>query len=495
MTTASDLILPPPRPAPVRGASADRANPNASPETTANRRNRRSVPAGGRRVRHDGVHADRAVHGATDHRGSRAHSTRHFTPGADACTDPDANSDPDPDPTPQDNRKSWTLRPAHFRDDDAAIYAETSNRSDPIAWDRITADNAANVRVSIGGNDLPFTSTAYQPAFASDFSGAEWSVRAEVQTGEVVLVLEAPDQRRILGDVESITLTNPGSGYTSAPTVSFSGGGGSGATATATAADRVASLTLTSPGSGYTASPTVAFSGGGGSGAAATAIALADAVASVTITDKGFNYLATSTVTFSAPPSGTTATGTVNRYDEVREVEVLIAGSGWASAPTVSFSGGGGSGATATATVSGGKLTAITITNGGSGYTSTPTVSLSGGGGSGATVSSGYGPDWIKSVTITNSGSGYTSAPTVTFSGGEHGKGTAVLGRIASSLTLTAGGSGYTSDPAVTFTGGGGSGATATAKVKRTGYAQSDNLYWGRQALYGKELVVEVVED
>ena len=60
---------------------------------------------------------------------------------------------------------------------------------------------------------------------------------------------------------------------------------------------------------------------------------------------------------------------------------------------------------------------------------------------------------------------------------------------------LTDGGSDYTSAPTVAFSGGGGSGATATAKVKRTGYSQSDNLYWGRQALYGKELVVEIVED
>jgi hypothetical protein len=70
-------------------------------------------------------------------------------------------------------------------------------------------------------------------------------------------------------------VTNGGSGYTSAPTVSFSGGGsGSGATAAAVVGgSQVASVTLTSPGGGYLASDvlTVGFSGGGGTGAAASA--------------------------------------------------------------------------------------------------------------------------------------------------------------------------------------------------------------------------------
>src|SRR5882672_7276109 len=71
----------------------------------------------------------------------------------------------------------------------------------------------------------------------------------------------------------SITLTTGGSGYTSAPTVLFTGGGanGSGAAAVATidAGGHVISVTATSGGSGYTSPPTISFSGGGGSGATA----------------------------------------------------------------------------------------------------------------------------------------------------------------------------------------------------------------------------------
>ena len=80
------------------------------------------------------------------------------------------------------------------------------------------------------------------------------------------------------GALAGITVTAGGSGYTSRPTVAFSGGGGTGATATAViASGAVTGVTLTNPGSGYTSAPTIAFSGGGGgSGATATATLATD---------------------------------------------------------------------------------------------------------------------------------------------------------------------------------------------------------------------------
>ena len=58
--------------------------------------------------------------------------------------------------------------------------------------------------------------------------------------------------------VESLTITNAGSGYTSVPSVSISGGGGSTATATATlTTGKVTALTVTSQGTGYTSTPTI----------------------------------------------------------------------------------------------------------------------------------------------------------------------------------------------------------------------------------------------
>lgn len=72
--------------------------------------------------------------------------------------------------------------------------------------------------------------------------------------------------------VTGITVENQGSGYTGAPSVTFSGGGGSGAAATATVeGGLVTGIAVTNPGSGYSSAPTVNLSGGGGSGATASA--------------------------------------------------------------------------------------------------------------------------------------------------------------------------------------------------------------------------------
>ncbi|WP_371263218.1 phage tail tube protein [Pseudomonas sp. NBRC 111118] len=54
--------------------------------------------------------------------------------------------------------------------------------------------------------------------------------------------------------------------------MSITGGGGTGATAVAVLdGDEVVSINITNPGSGYTGVPSVSFTGGAGTGAAATA--------------------------------------------------------------------------------------------------------------------------------------------------------------------------------------------------------------------------------
>lgn len=84
--------------------------------------------------------------------------------------------------------------------------------------------------------------------------------------------------------VTDVYISSNGSGYTSAPTVTFSGGGGTGATGTATISSYyamisgvdtlltgVTGVTITNPGSGYTSAPAITFSGGGGTLAGAVA--------------------------------------------------------------------------------------------------------------------------------------------------------------------------------------------------------------------------------
>jgi len=154
--------------------------------------------------------------------------------------------------------------------------------------------------------------------------------------------------------VLSVTVSSAGTGYTTVPTVAFTGGGGSGAAATATiAGGGLLSVQVTTGGTGYTSAPSVSFSGGGGSGAAA----FAKTVGSV-----------------------------------VTEVVLTSAGTGYAVAPSVSFTGGSGSGAAATAVIAPAIITGVTVTSGGTGYTSAPTVSFTGGSGSGATATAAVHP-------------------------------------------------------------------------------------------------------
>jgi hypothetical protein len=77
--------------------------------------------------------------------------------------------------------------------------------------------------------------------------------------------------------VISVSITDGGSGYTSAPQVIISGGGGTGATTTATISGGVVtSVSLTFLGSGYTTAPTVSFTGGGATRGATATAALAN---------------------------------------------------------------------------------------------------------------------------------------------------------------------------------------------------------------------------
>jgi beta propeller repeat protein len=92
------------------------------------------------------------------------------------------------------------------------------------------------------------------------------------------------------GAEQKLTTNSGGAGYTSAPTITFSGGGGSGAAGTATVtAGAVTWVTMTSGGTGYTSAPTVTFSGGGGSGASGTATISAGAVTGVSMLPNGLD--------------------------------------------------------------------------------------------------------------------------------------------------------------------------------------------------------------
>lgn len=92
--------------------------------------------------------------------------------------------------------------------------------------------------------------------------------------------------------VVQVNVTSGGSGYTTAPTVSFTGGSGSNAAAYATLNNgAVQQVILTDPGYGYLTAPTVGFSTGG-----ATATALIESIQTLPL-QGGNVYLNTALVT------------------------------------------------------------------------------------------------------------------------------------------------------------------------------------------------------
>jgi hypothetical protein len=168
------------------------------------------------------------------------------------------------------------------------------------------------------------------------------------------------------------------------------------------------SLTLayvTSLGSGYTSAPACTLSGGGGSGAACSG-SFNGVVTSLNLTNGGSGYTSVPSCTISAPTTGTTATCVADIYVVGPIVGVTLTnfGSGYTSTPTCTISGGGGSGATCTATE--GLGIGVTLTKPGSGYTSLPGCVLSGGGATtpgtcaalAVNTSGGYLPSFVAST-------------------------------------------------------------------------------------------------
>ena len=111
------------------------------------------------------------------------------------------------------------------------------------------------------------------------------------------------------GEVVQVLITNQGSGYTSVPTVTFSGIADATATATITG-DKVTGITVDTAGAGATALITATLSGGGGSGAT-LAVQSTYKVTSVTATNAGSNYFYAPKVTFHPNPADTTSTAAI----------------------------------------------------------------------------------------------------------------------------------------------------------------------------------------
>jgi hypothetical protein len=248
---------------------------------------------------------------------------------------------------------------------------------------------------------------------------------------------------RTTGGVVRIDVVTGGKDYESPPQVVLSNGGGTGAQAVAhMAGTRVESIVITNKGTGYTGNPTVAITAATGGGAEALAYAYTGPLRPVSFfrgryndmygvdgmgrgfrwvdrkpssegnkvlsTEAGASLLNESgsllVTAFGAiadnriypigvekpavaPTVAATSAGTGNI---LADIQIVAPGVGYASPPSVVLTGGTPSSpAAGRALLSNGQVTRIIVTDVGSGYQGTPTVSLQGGVGGGAELGVG----------------------------------------------------------------------------------------------------------
>ena len=253
------------------------------------------------------------------------------------------------------------------------------------------------------------------------------------------------------------------------------------------------STTLVNGGTGYTTYPNVTFSGGGnGSGATAE------------------SFLGISSFP-DFPALAATATATLLNAS-VDDISIISGGAGYTSTsvPSVALTPppAGGTQATAVATLTNGVVTSIIITNAGSGYIVAPTVTIG--------VVSSTGAGYVVGNIVTLNGTGtagtngtYFATASVTsvnlgaitglalLDGGKYStvsspngltnlnivnstgtiSGTLSAVGFVNAVSLTSPGSGYTSTPIVSFDGTSGNGATAIANlITPTGQVIIGNL-------------------
>ncbi|NUU17595.1 multicopper oxidase domain-containing protein [Cellulomonas humilata] len=253
----------------------------------------------------------------------------------------------------------------------------------------------------------PFTLPTASVAITGDGAGAEGAATVDP----------------VSGGIASVEVTAPGSGYTTAPQVTITGGDGTAAAvATIASTGVVTRYVVDDPGAGYTALA-VTVDGGGGTGATATAAGGVDAVI---IADGGAGYTMP-TVEFDLPslPEGTQAKGHVpmiangDAVDGMDATGVITAvvvdepGSGYTSAPGVAIHNGtifdpiaGATSAQVSATLALSQVMSLEL---GADYTSAPTVTVSDpdGTGSGAAVTARTSIGAVTGIEVTQPGSGY----------------------------------------------------------------------------------------
>lgn len=230
------------------------------------------------------------------------------------------------------------------KDFSAIVPAVSSSRgafAGPFAWGPVlapTSITSENELVRLFGKPTDANAQAFFTAanFLS-YTNSLLVTRTDSPTARNAVAIRS-------GSVQSITVTNAGSGYTTIPTISIS---------------------LPDDTGGIPATAALRMTGGG--------------VTGVTVTSGGAGYTS-ATVTFSAPqnPNGTVPTAhAVISGGAITGIVIDTAGSGYITPPTVTIAGNGGGALVGTVSISSFGVDFITITNPGSGYVNPPLVTIS----------------------------------------------------------------------------------------------------------------------
>ena len=236
------------------------------------------------------------------------------------------------------------------------------NYGGTLSVTRVNTDQLKNAVSRLGQSvssvtiNNPTTNGKYVSAPSVSFSGGGGTNAA----GTAILDAQ--------GKVSQVVITNSGSGYSSQPTVTFGDVGvtGQATVAQGTTAEASASLanvsagaltgtlTITNGGSGYSSNPVVSISGGGGSSAGVTVTpTITDGVITAIAVSGGSGYSSAPSISIAAPTglAITLVSGGTN-YDPTATYNVSVTG------------GAANTGFAATATVSvSGVITGFTVTN------------------------------------------------------------------------------------------------------------------------------------
>lgn len=226
--------------------------------------------------------------------------------------------------------------------------------------------------------------------------------------------------------VSAAEIVDGGHGYTAA-TVAFTGGGGSSAAGTVTVSNgRCVSITMTNNGSSYESAPTVTISGDGvGAKAAAylSPMPLESSGTAVTIVDGGAGFWRPPTNTlYGGGGFGADSVDFELASTTVQEIRIVNPGSQYIGAAniTIDNTNSGGTGAAGSARMLEGRIRNVVVTAGSS-YERPPLAYSTGTvntGGELATFEVFLAPVAVADGDTGNTGQGYTDAPTIIPDGG-----------------------------------------------------------------------------